>query len=123
MAKGVRWADSPDKHDFAAALDYLSLVLPQQDAEAYVKGLKSAARVLVTRKAKDILRASGLALLPASNKHVAGDLAKIKAGDKLSPVLLIRGHWNRPLLIADGFHRVCACEHLSEDTEIAAVLF
>jgi hypothetical protein len=65
--------------------------------------------------AKDILRASRLALLPADNHEVAKDLRKVKAGAKLSPVLLVRG---TPLWVADGYHRVCASYNLDEDAEI-----
>jgi hypothetical protein len=61
--------------------------------------------------AKDILRAAGLALLPADDSEVAADLKKVKAGTKLSPVLLIEGI---PLWVADGYHRVCASYHLDE---------
>ena len=43
------------------------------------------------RKAKDLLRASGLPVLDPTNVHVAKDLAKVKKGTPLSPVLLVRG--------------------------------
>lgn len=124
MAKrpAVRWASHPDKHDFQAAEDFLSLVMPAEDAERYRKLLEDSRHVLVHRKAKDILRASGLPLLPRSNRHVAADLAKVAKGMKLSPVLLVRGCWTRPLLIADGYHRVSCCEHYAEDTDIPCVL-
>jgi hypothetical protein len=118
----VRWLKAPDAHDFGAALDYLSLIMPSQDAEKYAKLLEQSRHSLVTRKAKDILRASGLPLLPKSNPHVAKDLARITKGVKLSPVLLVRGNWNRPLTIADGYHRVIACELWDENTPIACVL-
>ena len=111
-----------DKHDFSAAEDYLSLIMPPQDAQRYRELLEQAQSVLVQRKAKDILRASGLPLLPKGNAHVAADLAKVAREMKLSPVLLIRGNWGRPLVIADGYHRVCACEHAGEDTGIPCVL-
>ena len=65
---------------------------------------------LERRQAKDLLRASGLDLLPTDNAHVAADLAKVKRCESLSPVLLVRGEMRRglPLTIADGYHRVCA---------------
>jgi hypothetical protein len=75
----------------------------------------TAADQLSKYKAKDVLRASQLPLLPTDNKHVASDLAKVKDGRKLSPVLLIRGE---PLLVADGYHRVCASYHLDENADI-----
>ena len=72
------------------------------------------------RKAKDILRAAALPLLPADNAHVAADLAKVRSGRALSPVLLVRGDLlaGIPMQIADGYHRVCASYHLDENTDI-----
>ena len=69
---------------------------------------------------KDILRASRLPLLPADDPEVAKDLKKVAKGVALSPVLLVRGDigTDRPMHIADGYHRVCASYHLSEDTEV-----
>jgi hypothetical protein len=77
---------------------------------------------LVHRKAKDILRASQLALLGQDNKHVAEDLRKAAAGTPLSPILLIRGHDGSPLIVADGYHRVCASYWADENTDIPCVL-
>ena len=120
----MKWLDVPEEHDFQAAEDYLSLVMSPTDA-AYLRGELAEARTLTHRKAKDILRASGLALLPADSKHVAADLAKVKAGQALSPVLLVRllrkGR-TQPLIIADGYHRVCASYWLDENEDIPAVL-
>jgi hypothetical protein len=71
---------------------------------------------------KDILRASQLALLGADNKHVATDLQKAKAGTPLSPILLVRGDGKHPLIVADGYHRVCASYWIDENTDIPCVL-
>jgi len=48
------------------------------------------------------------------------DLAKIGAGKKLSPILLVRGaaDGSTPLQIADGYHRVCASYVRDENTDI-----
>jgi gluconate kinase len=46
-------------------------------------------------RAKDLLRASGLPVLDPDNVHVAKDLAKVKKGTPLSPVLLVRGELPR----------------------------
>jgi hypothetical protein len=58
--------------------------------------------------------------LPPDNVHVAKDLAEVKKGRLLSPVLLIRGRLdaNFPLTVADGYHRICASYHLNEDADI-----
>jgi len=57
-----------------------------------------------------------LPMLPESNIHVKDNIKKVKKGRKLSPVLLVRG--NDKLIIADGYHRVCAIYFLSEDLDI-----
>jgi hypothetical protein len=108
------WKDEPEPQDFPAAQAYLSLLMDPADAARIVKTLEKAGE-LAHYKAKDILRASGLPLLPVDNKHVASDLNKVKSGKKLSPVLLVRGE---PLQIADGYHRVCASYHIDENTDI-----
>ena len=112
------WKQAPDDHDYPAAEDYLSLVMAPRGAKRVVRRLRTAP--LVTRKAKDLLRASRLPALPPENYHVARDLQKVKAGKQLSPVLLVRGQLTSevPLTIADGYHRVCASYHLDEDADI-----
>ena len=74
----------------------------------------------MAKKAKDILRASRLAALGEDNVHVRDDLRKVHRGDRLSPVLLVRGDacTSRVLVIADSYHRVCAAHILDEDAEI-----
>ncbi|HEY3604528.1 MAG TPA: hypothetical protein VGL04_07630 [Sporichthyaceae bacterium] len=114
----VTWKDEPEEHDFPAAAAYLSLLLPADAVNAAVDSLRAAQ--CTTRKAKDVLRASGLTLLPKDNPHVVADLAKVKEDKALSPILLIQGDalTGRPLLIADGYHRVCASYWLDENTDI-----
>lgn len=108
------WMDTPEEHDFPAAASYLSLLFEPSEATSLVGALKAAATA-GHFKAKDILRASGLPLLPRDNAHVALDLDKVKAGHSLSPVLIVRG---QPCIIADGYHRVCASYQLDEDADI-----
>ena len=108
------WKEEPEQQDFPAARSYLSLLVDPGEAKKTAKALgdePDAARY----KAKDILRAAGLPLLALDDPEVAKDLAKVKAGTKLSPVLLVRGD---PLWVADGYHRICASYHLDEDAEI-----
>jgi hypothetical protein len=113
-----RWGEDPDEHDYPAAASFLSLICEPTEVRKLVTALKGAP--LVRHQAKDLLRASGLALLPLDNVHVAADLAKVDRGERLSPVLLVRGDLRRgmALTIADGYHRVCASYHLEEDAEI-----
>jgi hypothetical protein len=108
------WTDRPEKQDFSSARRYLSLLIRPAHAKKLAKALEAHSD-LECFMAKDILRASGLALLPPDDHEVAKDLGKVKTGTKLSPVLLVRGE---PLWVADGYHRVCASYHLDEDAEI-----
>ncbi len=109
-----RWKSEPDDQDYPAARSYLSLLVPGKDARRYAK-LLSREKRLSHYKAKDILRASGLALLAPDDHELEKDRAKIRDGIKLSPVLLVRGE---PLWVADGYHRICASYHLDEDALI-----
>jgi hypothetical protein len=112
------WKDEPDDHDYPAAEDYLSLLMPPVGAKRVVRRLRAAP--LVRRKAKDLLRASRLPVLPPDNLHVARDLKKVRDGKGLSPVLLVRGQLASEvaLTVADGYHRICASYHLDEDADI-----
>lgn len=118
MTDHEHWLHEPEEHDYPAAADYLTLNLDPGVAETVVAALEKAP--LVHRKAKDLLRASGLALLPPDNPHVARDLKKVDDGKALSPVLLVRGDLLRgiPLVVADGYHRICASHHLDENADI-----
>jgi hypothetical protein len=112
------WKEQPDEHVYPAAASYLSLVATPDLVATAASALQAASHEHF--KAKDILRASGLALLPADDQQVAKDIAKVTAGTRLSPVLLVRGAVTRgfPLQIADGYHRVCASYHLGENNDI-----
>jgi hypothetical protein len=114
----VTWSTEPAEKDYPSAQSYLRLVAADNDVDALTTSLANAPTV--TQHAKDILRASALPLLPPDDVEVAKDLNRIAAGVALSPILLVRGDLRsgRPLQIADGYHRVCASYHLSEDTDI-----
>lgn len=108
------WLKDPEAHDYPAAQDYLELLIPVKEAAVLVKQLQKAKTQ--NKKAKDILRASSLPLLPKDNRHVSDNLKKFRKGKKLSPLLLVRR--NDKLVIADGYHRICASYYLSEDIEV-----
>jgi hypothetical protein len=108
------WQDEPEAQDFPAAESYLSLLVGPAAAARLAKALRKE-KTLQHYAAKDILRAAGLALLDPDDSEVTADLNKVKAGKKLSPVLLVHGV---PLWIADGYHRVCASYHLNEKTPV-----
>jgi disulfide oxidoreductase YuzD len=112
----IRWLKDPEKHNFPAAQSYLSLIYERPAANSLVQKLRRAP--LSSFKAKDIFRASGLSLLGISNNHVEKDRKKIKDGKKLSPLLLVRDKLRGRVVIADGYHRLCAVYSFDEDAEI-----
>jgi hypothetical protein len=115
----VKWESAPEAQDYPAASAYLSLLVADPVLrDALVAALQAAP--IVHYKAKDLLRASQLPLLPENNAHVADDLQKVRKRRPLSPILLVRGDLIRgfPLQIADGYHRVCASYYVMENTDI-----
>ena len=122
MPQTVTWLPMPERHDYQASEDNLTQSMSPGRAAEYRRKLSEAKNDITHRKAKDILRASQLALLDQDNKHVASDLAKAASGMALSPILLLRGTGEHPLIIADGYHRVCASYWIDENTDIPCVL-
>jgi len=118
MSKAVeiKWLSEPEEHDYPAALSYLSLLYDEQTATTYVGKLKRTS--ISEFKAKDIFRASGLSFLGISNSHVKNDQQKLESGDELSPLLLVRDSVNGKVVIADGYHRLCAVYAHNEDAVI-----
>jgi len=122
MTKQEHWLDDVEDHDYDAAEEYLCLLTSDHAAKSVAAQLRD--QPIRWFKAKDLLRASGLPALPESNRHVSKDLRKIKRGENLSPILLLRG-WGdlrSPLVVADGYHRICASYLLDENAEIPARL-
>ena len=113
----IQWLPEPEDHDYPAAESYLSIVFDEKTTAAFVAKLRKAP--VSKFKAKDIFRASSLSLLGVSNFHVEKDRKKIKDGHKLSPLLLVRetGPQSR-VIIADGYHRLCAVYSIDEDAVI-----
>lgn len=107
------WLEKPRKSNYAAALDYLDLLFDKPACRKIVGRLRK--EDVVVKKAKDILRASRLQLLPETNIHVRENITRIKEHRKLSPILLVRGPRT---IIADGYHRLCSIYYMSEDLDI-----
>jgi len=116
----IRWLGAPEKHDYPAAESYLSLTFEPQMARQLVAALEQAG--ISEFAAKDIFRASGLSLLGVSNSHVEKDRARIIRDEKLSPLLLVRDKSGGKVVIADGYHRLCAVYTFDEDAVIPCKL-
>jgi hypothetical protein len=94
----LRWKKDVAEHDYAAASSYLSIRFGEGRAEKIAAELRKLP--VITRRANDILRATGRAPLPLSDPGVLKDLQKVLSGEKLSPILLAQAD------IADGYHRL-----------------
>jgi disulfide oxidoreductase YuzD len=112
----IKWLPEVEEHDYPAAQSYLLILYPDNKVKKMVTKLR--ATDLVQFKAKDIFRASQLSLLGVSNSHVEKDRKKIQKGQSLSPLLLVRDEASGKVVIADGYHRLCAIYSFDEDALI-----
>src|SRR5580704_873046 len=94
----LHWKNDVAEHDYAAASSYLSIRFGERRAGQVAAELRKLP--VITRRANDILRATGRDPAPLSDPGVLKDLQKVLGGEKLSPVLVAEGD------IADGYHRV-----------------
>ena len=112
----ILWLPQVEDHDYSAAGSYLGLLHTEDQVAGILDRLKAAP--VAHFKAKDIFRASQLTLLGVSNSHVAKDQRKIQKGQALSPLLLVRDESAGKVVIADGYHRLCAVYGFDEDALI-----
>jgi hypothetical protein len=94
----LRWKKDVAQHDYAAAASYLSIRFGEGQAKKLAGELRKLP--VITRRANDILRATGRVPLPLSDPGVLKDLKKVLAGQKLSPILVAEAD------VADGYHRL-----------------
>lgn len=121
MSDKIIWMNKPEEHDYDAAASYLNLVYPSDRIPYIIEELKSSSNV--SFKAKDIFRASFLSLLGVTNSHVKKDVKKIVKGLSISPILLVKDDIHAKLIIADGYHRMCAVYAFDEDALIPCRIF
>jgi hypothetical protein len=112
----MSWLPEPQEHDYAAAASYLTLVYDAGQIAAAVARLRDAP--ITQFKGKDIFRASQLSLLGVSNSHVEKDREKVRDGQSLSPLLLLKDEQHGKVVIADGYHRLCAAYGFDVDAWI-----
>ena len=106
----LQWKKDVEQHDYAAASSYLSIRFGESRAERVAAELRKLP--VITRRANDILRATGRAALPLSDPGVLKDLKKVLSGEKLSPILVAQGD------VADGYHRLSLAYALDPYAEV-----
>jgi hypothetical protein len=114
----IVWKKKPEPEDYQGALSFLTLIFPDAKSKSLLRALHKTENI--ERAAKDLLRAAGLPLLARDVPHVDEDLKKIHKGKALAPVLLVRGDMSKgvPLIVADGYHRICAICYYDESAPI-----
>ncbi len=122
MAKKIKWKSSPKRKDYEGAKNFLTLLCSEKEADELVQRLEKAEPV--NQAGKDLLRAAALPLLREDDSHVSDDLKAIRNGKALAPVLLVRGNLKErhSLLIADGYHRICASYIVDEGSPVSCRL-
>ncbi len=73
---------------------------------------------IIKFKTVDIFRACELPLMSESNAQVKVERKKISKGESLSPIFLLRDEPNGKVVIADGYHRMCAVYEVDEEAAI-----
>jgi hypothetical protein len=119
----TRWQADAADDTYEAARSYLELLVPEGMAGELVQALRDAP--VVEHEAKDVLRASQLALLGREDVKVAEHVAALEEHQPLEPVLLVRGlaiSAGHDLVIADGYHRLCAAWWFNAHGSVACKL-
>jgi disulfide oxidoreductase YuzD len=114
--KAIKWFPDVEGQDYLAAQSYLSILFKEARVARIIAKFKRAS--IVQFQAKDIFRASQLPVLGVGNSHVEMDSKRIRQGQSLSPLLLLRDKRNGKVVIADGYHRMCAIYEVNEDAWI-----
>lgn len=115
----IEWKKEPEAEDYDGAKNFLTLICSVAEALQLIEQLRASDTVEYA--SKDLLRAADLPLLNESDAHVSEDLKRIRKGTPLAPVLLVRGEMKKgnPLIVADGYHRICAVYRCDESASIS----
>ncbi|MEI6854432.1 MAG: hypothetical protein WCL06_16415, partial [Bacteroidota bacterium] len=110
----VVWLKKLQDTDYPAANSFLQLLYNEPAIIEIIKKMKAAP--YVDFKAKDIFRAANVSTRGVSKNQVELERKKIKKGVPLSPIMLVRDFSKGKLIIADGYHRLCAVYACNEDS-------
>lgn len=112
----IRWLSQPAESDYAAAESYLNLLYKPKDCRRWIKRLRRAE--ISVYSAKDILRASATSISEVNAFDWSRQREEIAHGQSIAPILMVRQVNGRHLLIADGFHRMCALFAADEQVSV-----
>jgi hypothetical protein len=112
----IKWLADPEDGDYPAAGSYLSLLYDEPAAASIWSGYGKRQCRNSRRKTFSVHRVCLCWVSVIS--HVQHDQKKVLAGKSLSPLLLVRATSNQEVIIADGYHRMCAVYSFDEDALI-----
>lgn len=102
----INWLSSPVDSDYVSAERYLSLLFKPRKCNKLLRKLRAAP--MSEYPAKDILRASRTAISEVAAFDWSRQQQQIRDGEALGPILIVRQNNGADLIVADGFHRMCA---------------
>ena len=116
----LEWRSGPSEDDLVAAESLLGLVMTRRRATGAALRFRSARPA--RHKAGDILRIAGLPLPVAGDPALKEYREAIRQGTPLAPLLLVRDPASLRLLVAAGYHRLCAVYLFSANAEISCLI-
>jgi len=110
----IKWFDAPQKHDYPAAQSYLSLTMKPDLVKKIVAALKKAQ--MTTFKSKDIFRAPCYLYseIQQFSRRESPPLKSLQA-KRFHRFFSTERKPTGRLIIADGYHRLCAVYGFDED--------
>ena len=112
----VKWAPDVEDDDYEAARAYLRLVRAPAEVEKALLRLK--ATPVEQYKVTDLFRAARVELPAKDDRPCRKEIKKIRKGEVIAPVLLLRDPAHSTVIIADGYHRICAAFRIDPDVII-----
>ena len=112
----IQWLPYVEEQAYPAAQSHLGLLFGKDRVDRFIAELRSAA--VVRFQANDIFRTSGLSPHGVSHSHVDRERKRILKGEDPSPLLLVRDEPHGKVVIAEGYHRLCAVYSIDEDAWI-----
>ena len=109
----VKWLDKLVDKDYLSAETFLQLLYEPKKAHKWAVALKNAK--MAKFAAKDVLRASATPISEVQAFDWVKQHQAIAEGKKLAPILFVRQDNGGHLIIADGFHRLCAVFHKDQE--------
>ena len=112
----IRWLAKPEEHDYPAARSYLGLDLRRCGRAR--AGAKAPARARLAIQGEGHLPRVGPVAAGREQRARGEGPQENQERQELAPLLLVRDRQNGKVVIADGYHRLCAVYSFDEDALI-----